>query len=55
MSVVLDSLFIVDPIVSGYFVFGPCLVMQFLVSFILRKRERAGCFTLIVFSLSSGC
>ena len=30
-TVVVDPLFIVDPIVCGGFVFGPCFVMSFLV------------------------
>ena len=33
-SVVDDSLFIVAPIVCGGYVFGPCFVMQCLVSFL---------------------
>ena len=31
--VIVDSLFIVAPIVRGGSVFGPCFVMQYLVSF----------------------
>ena len=33
ISVVVDSLFIVAPIVRGGSVFGPCFVMLYLVSF----------------------
>ena len=55
-SVVVYSLFIVVPIVCGGFVFGPCFVIQYLVSFCshLAEEERAGCFTSIVFLLSYG-
>ena len=39
--------------------FGPCFVMQYLVSFLvfiyLAEEEIVGCFTLIVFLLSCGC
>ena len=41
--------------------FGPCFVIQHSVSFLvlqytlLRKRERAGCFTLVLYLLSCGC
>ena len=43
-SVVVDSLFIVAPIVCEGILFGPCFVMQYLVSFlvlliILLRRE----------------
>ena len=52
-SVVVDSLFIVA---LNDFVFGPCFVMQYLVSFLvlhyLAEEERAGCFTFIVFLMS---
>ena len=42
------------------FVFGPCFVMQYLVSFLVLQsfrggRKRACCFTLIVFLLLCGC
>ena len=45
-SVVVDSLFVVAPIVCVGFVLGPCFVMWFIVSFLVlpssccqRKRE----------------
>ena len=59
-SVVVEALFIVAPIVCRCFVFGPCFVMQYLVSLlffesdILAEEKRAGCFSLIVFLLSCG-
>ena len=32
------------------FVFGPCFIMQYLVSFLVfTDKEKAGCFTLVVF------
>ena len=49
--IVIDSLFIVAPIVCGGFVFGPCFVGQCLVSFkflVLQssaEAKRTGCFT----------
>ena len=42
--VVVESLFVVAPIVFGYYIFGPC-----------RGRERDGCCTLIVSLKSSDC
>ena len=40
------------------FVLGPCVIMQYIVSFLvcnhLDDEERAGCFTFIVFLMSSG-
>ena len=42
MSVVVDSLFIVAPIVCVFFVFGPCFVVQYLVSFLVLQSSRWG-------------
>ena len=42
-SVVVDSLFIVTPIVCGGSVFGSCFVIQYFVSFLVGEEERAGC------------
>ena len=57
--VVVDSLFIVAPIVCGCSVFGLCFVIQYFMSFQccnhLDGEERAGCFTLIVFLMSWDC
>ena len=50
---VVDSLFIVALIVCKSFVFGSCIA-SFAI-FLLRKRERAACFTLIVFLVSCDC
>ena len=36
-SVVVDSLFNVAPIVNGGSAFGPCFVMQYLVSFLVLQ------------------
>ena len=36
-SAVVDSLFIVAPIVCMRFVFGPCFVIQFSVSFVVMQ------------------
>ena len=35
--VVVDALFIVAPVFSGNFVFVPCFVMQYLVSFLVLQ------------------
>ena len=40
--VVVDSLFIVALIVCGSFVFGPCFVLQYLVSFLVLLSSRWG-------------
>ena len=43
MYVVVDSLFIVAPIVCVFFcVFGPCFVVQYLVSFLVLQSSRWG-------------
>ena len=39
-SVVVDSLFIVAPIVCGGSVFGSCFVMQYFVYFLVSEEER---------------
>ena len=53
-SVVVDSLFLIDPDVCGFLCLVPAFVMQYLMSFLVffTVEERAGCFTLIVFLLS---
>ena len=38
--VVVDSLLIIAPIVCGDYVFGPCLVIQPLVSFLVVQSSR---------------
>ena len=51
------TFFIVAPFVCEGSVFGPCFVMQYLVSFLvccyLNEKERTGCFTFIFFLTSS--
>ena len=51
-SFVAVSLLIIAPIASGFFMFGSCFIMQYLVYFlvcsILVEEERYGCFTLNV-------
>ena len=46
-SVVVYSLYIIAPIVCVGFVLGPCIVMQYFVSFLglqlSRERERESC------------
>ena len=55
-SVVVDSLFIVAPIVCLGSVFGPCFVMQYFDSVLSSFAIiLAGCFTLIVFLISFDC
>ena len=51
---VVDSLFLIAPDVSGFLCLVPVFVMQYLMSFLVffTVEERAGCFTLIVFLLS---
>ena len=39
VCVVLDSLFIEAPIVCGGSLFGPCFVMQYLVSFLALQSS----------------
>ena len=41
-SVVVNSLFVVAPIVCGEFVFGPCVLMQHLVSFLVLHLSLQG-------------
>ena len=48
--VVVDSLFIVAPIVCWDSVFRPCIVFTALCPH-LDWEERAGCFTLVVFQM----
>ena len=59
LRLVVDSLFIVAPIVCGGSVFGPSFVMQYFVSFWfcngLDEEKRAGCFTLIAFLIPCAC
>ena len=56
MYVVVVSLLIVAPIVCGGYtnVFGPCFVVQYLVSFLvynhLTWEERVGCLKLLLMS-----
>ena len=52
---VVDSLFIVAPIVCGSSVFGLCFVMSFYLCNHLDGEKRVGCFILIVFLLSCDC
>ena len=59
-SLVVDSLVFVPYIVCGGYVFGPCFVMDYVVSFLVlqsswRERERAGCFPLIVCLMPCDC
>ena len=42
MFVVVDCLFIVAPIVCGFFVLGPYFVVQYLVSFQVLQSSRWG-------------
>ena len=42
MSVVVDSLFIVATIVCGCFVFCPCFVVQYIVSFLVLQSSCRG-------------
>ena len=42
MSVVVDSLFIVATIVCGCFVFCPCFVVQYIMSFLVLQSSRWG-------------
>ena len=40
MYVVVDSLFAVAPIVCRFFVFGPCFVVQYFVSFLVLQSSQ---------------
>ena len=42
MYVVVDSLFAIAPIACRFFVFGPCFVVQYLVSFLVLQSSHWG-------------
>ena len=56
---VVDSLFIVAPIVCWGSVFGPCFVIHYFMSFqfynLLNGEGGAGCCTLSVFNMFCDC
>ena len=54
VSVVVDSLFIVVPIVCGCFAFAPCFVVHYLVFFCLVLQSSHGYLTLIVSLMPCG-